>query len=137
MGHRTEQVPQREVLVNTPTKRAGVQSGASGLLFSGCDEKGKLSPAGETACDKWTGPKKVGGRWELKGRARMENGRFLEEDRDGARARLSWWGKDRLGSLRSQVRSTEDQLHSFRPLVEVGLFWLSDKALYRTVIFCT
>ncbi|GBN00896.1 hypothetical protein AVEN_274076-1 [Araneus ventricosus] len=40
MGHWTEQVPQREVLVKTPTKRAGVQSGANGLLFSGRDEKG-------------------------------------------------------------------------------------------------
>ncbi|GBM31035.1 hypothetical protein AVEN_108937-1 [Araneus ventricosus] len=43
MGHRSEQVPQREVLVKTPTKGAGFQSGASGQLFSGRDEKDQYS----------------------------------------------------------------------------------------------
>ncbi|GBN81822.1 hypothetical protein AVEN_132515-1 [Araneus ventricosus] len=45
MGHRTEQVPQREVLIKTPPKGAGFESGALGLLFSGRDEKGQLSRA--------------------------------------------------------------------------------------------
>ncbi|GBN81696.1 hypothetical protein AVEN_38949-1 [Araneus ventricosus] len=40
MGHRTEQVPQREVLIKTPPKGAGFESGALGLFFSGRDEKG-------------------------------------------------------------------------------------------------
>ncbi|GBM08877.1 hypothetical protein AVEN_177865-1, partial [Araneus ventricosus] len=45
MGHRREQVPQREVLIKTPPKGAGFESGALGLLFSGRDEKGQLSRA--------------------------------------------------------------------------------------------
>ncbi|GBN10287.1 hypothetical protein AVEN_214314-1 [Araneus ventricosus] len=39
MDHRTEQVPQRGVLIKTPPKGAGFESGALGLLFSGRDEK--------------------------------------------------------------------------------------------------
>ncbi|GBM29330.1 hypothetical protein AVEN_2836-1 [Araneus ventricosus] len=45
MDHRTEQVPQRGVLIKTPPKGAGFESGALGLLFSGRDEKGQLSRA--------------------------------------------------------------------------------------------
>ncbi|GBM45936.1 hypothetical protein AVEN_125209-1, partial [Araneus ventricosus] len=41
MGHRTEQVPQREVLIKTPPRELD-SSGARGLLFSGRDEKSKI-----------------------------------------------------------------------------------------------
>ncbi|GBO08504.1 hypothetical protein AVEN_221524-1 [Araneus ventricosus] len=94
MGHRTEQVPQREVLIKTPPKGAGFESGARGLLFSGRDEKGKLSRALETAGDERTGPEKeeverVKRKVRGKRRRRFLEG-FLGRGQRRARARYSW-----------------------------------------------
>ncbi|GBN16196.1 hypothetical protein AVEN_1852-1 [Araneus ventricosus] len=90
MGHRTEQVPQREVLVKTPTKGARFQSGASGLLFSGRDGKELTGIRGETFLDR--SPRRR--TRELKEGAREENEEIFGRD---LRKRTDEQGLDFLG----------------------------------------